>query len=540
MQMMRGFVAAALAGLVVLAAGCGGGGGSSSSSGDSLSTASLAPKDAGAWVSIDTDPDSAQWQSLDALLQKIPGAEQALADPSSSPFSGAALRTEVLPAVGPQLVLVVPAGNSNPIVLVKPSDTDKLDGLLAKTDEHEIKGNVDGWTAIAASQKELDAYQAALDEGTLADSETFNGAMEGLPEEALATGFVNGKGLASGLGDLGSLGSVAGLSSLPGLASGASEAGSVFRTTSSSSGSSPSATCTITVNGRTQDCSSYSSSATTKVGTGGFQGVGVGSLPANAADLLRSAGFAVTVTDDTVHFEASLELPSGQVPEAYTPTLLDKVPSDALVAISFRGGASLSKQLGATAGAEQLKQLEQQLGVSFDDLAQALEGQGVLYVRPGAPIPEITLAVTSDDPAATKHVFDKVVAKLGGAGSQGLSIPGFELSTATAGDTVIVSTSKSAASSFGSGPSLTGTERFKTAAAAVELGDTTSGFLYVDVHGLAPLLQAALGAFGNMGGSSSSSGSDDVLKALASLDFLALNAVAEDEHVRVEGAVRTS
>lgn len=498
MQTMRGYVAAALAALAVLAAGCGGG--SSSSSGDSLSTASLAPKDAGAWVSIDTDPDSAQWQSLETLLKKIPGAEQALDDPNSSPFSGASLRADVLPAIGPRLVLVLPAASSNPIMLVQPSDTDKLDALLAKTEEHEVTGDVDGWTAIATSQKELDAYQAALDGGTLEGSDSFASGTKGLPEDALATGYVNGKGLASGLGDLGGLGSVAGLSALPGLASGASGTGSAFRTTSSS-GSSPPA------------------------------------LPASAADVLRSAGFAVTVSDDTIHFEASLEVPGGQTPPAYGPTLLGKVPSDALVAVSFQGGASLSKQLASSGGAAALKQLEQQLGVSFDELAQALEGEGVLYVRPGAPIPEITLAVTSDDPAAAKQVFDKVVAKLGGAASQGFSIPGFELTTAVSGDTVIVSTSKSTASSFGSGPSLTDTERFKAAAAAVGLGETTSGFAYVDVHGLAPLVQTVLGA---LGGSGSSSGSDDLLKALGSLDFVAVNAVGENSRVRIEGALKTS
>jgi hypothetical protein len=497
MKMMRAFAAAALAGMAVLVAGCGGG--SSSSSGDPLSTASLAPKDAGAWVSIDADPASEQWKSLDAILQKIPGAEKQLDDPSSSPFAGAPLRTEVLPAIGPQLVLVMPAAASDPVLLVKPPSQDKLDALLAKTKEHEVTADVDGWTAIATSQKTLDAYQAALKAGTLADTDAFTKATNELPADALALGYVNGKGLTSGMGNLGGLGSVAGLS---GVAAGASGTGSLFRTTSSASGSTP-----------------------------------TGSLPTNAVDFLRSAGFAVTVGDGTIHFEATLATPSGQTPETYKPTLLDKVPSDALVAVSFHGGASLSKQLAGAASADMLKQLEQQLGVSSDELAKALEGEGVLYVRPGAPIPEITLAVTSQDPTATKQVFDKVVAKLGGgAASQGFSIPGFELTTAISGDTVIVSTSKAAASSFGGGPSLTSTDRFKTAAADVDLGDTTSGFLYVDVHGLGPLLQTALGALGG----SSSPGSGDLLKALDAFDFLAVNATGEDGQLRVEGALKTS
>ena len=544
MKVMRGFAAAVLAGVAVLVAGCGGG--SSSSGEGSLNTASLAPKDAGAWVSIDTDPGSAQWKSLDAILQKIPGAERQLDSPSSSPFEGAQLRTEVLPAIGPQLVLVMPAAASDPVMLVKPSDQGKLDALLAKTKGHEVTADVDGWTAIATSQKALDAYQASLKDGTLADSDAFESATKGLPEDALALGYVNGKGLASGLGNLGGLGSVA---SLSGVAAGASGTSSLFRTTSSASGSAPTATCTITMNGKTHSCSATTTrsckiaasggtsctSVTTTAGMGGLQGVGVGSLPQKATDLLRSAGFAVTVSNGTIHFEATLATPAGQTPEAYKPTLLDKVPSDALVAVSFHGGDSLSKQLASAGGADALKQLEQQLGVSFDELAKAFEGEGVLYVRPGAPIPEITLAVTSQDPAATKQVFDKVIAELGGATSQGFSIPGFELTASISDDTVVVSTSKAAASSFGSAPSLTSTDRFKSAAAAVDLGDTTSGFVYVDIHGLGPLLQAALGALGG----SSSSGSGDLLQALDAFDFVAVNATAEDGQLRVEGALKT-
>jgi len=227
-------------------------------------------------------------------------------------------------------------------------------------------------------------------------------------------------------------------------------------------------------------------------------------------------------------------VPQGQAPPAYAPTLLDKVPADALVAVSFHGGEALTEQLGSNAAA--LKQVEKQLGVSLDDLTRAVQGEGVLYVRPAPLIPEITLAVQSADPAATKQVFDTIVGKLGGAAAKSLPIPGFELSTTSVGDVVLVSTSKTASDSFGSGPGLRSSDRFEAAAKAVGLGDTTSGFAFVDVHGLAPLVQAAAGLVGG----SSGSGTDDAVKALASLDFLAVNALTEDGHVRVEGALRTS
>src|ERR1041384_4824332 len=77
MKSMRAYVAMLLVGTALVAAGCGGSAGSnaSSTSADTPSTASLAPRDAGLWVSVDTDRSSSQWKTLDAVLARIPGAE---------------------------------------------------------------------------------------------------------------------------------------------------------------------------------------------------------------------------------------------------------------------------------------------------------------------------------------------------------------------------------------------------------------------------------------------------------------------------------
>ena len=506
MRTMRVLLATVLGSAALVAAGCGGGGSMSSGSGsDPLSSASLAPKDATAWVSIDTDQGSDQWQALDATLKKIPGAEKAIDDPTSSPVSGVPFRSEVLPAVGKELVLVVPAGGSNPILLVKPGDRGKLDAMLAKTKAHEATGEVGGWTAIASSQKELDAYTAALANGSLSGSAAFATAMQGVPVKALARGYVAGSGLSGLAGQAASVALAAG----PGVATGSSGLGPLV-------GANTLTACLNGAKGQPKVCRSATTSAK--------------SLTARTA-----VGFAVTTADGLVGFEATVDAQKGQVPAVYTPALLAKVPSDALVAVSFHGGSAITGQLKGAAGAGALAQVEKQLGVSLDDIAATLDGEGVLYVRAGVPIPEITLAVQPSDPARAKATLDKIVAAFGKQAAGSLPINGLELTTATTGDVVIVSTSKSAATSFGTGPKLTETERFKQAASDVGLGDTTAAFLYVDVHGLGPLLKAALGSLGASSGTTVSG-----LDSLSAIDSVAVNATVDGTKIHVQGAVRVS
>ena len=66
-------LAAALAALAVVAAGCGGGGSTGVASGATLglSAAQLVPTDATAFVSVDSNLDSAQWQRVNDLTKSF-------------------------------------------------------------------------------------------------------------------------------------------------------------------------------------------------------------------------------------------------------------------------------------------------------------------------------------------------------------------------------------------------------------------------------------------------------------------------------------
>ena len=443
---------------------------------------SLAPNDAGAFVVVETDQTSTQWKNTQALLAKIPGGEKAL-NSALSQLGGAKgvdFAKDVAPAFGKQLVVVVPSGAKDPILLVKPDDSKKLDALLAKGTKPSIKGDVDGWTAVAKTQKELDSYKAALDKGKLSDESAFAKATDGLPAESLAHGYLSGPGLVNALGTAtGATQSLSGLS-VPGL--------------------------------------SGSSSAANQIGT---------------------IGFAVSSSDHGFRLEGSLIQKDGAVPASFTPTLLDSVPADALVAVSFDGAGQGQTAIGQALkqGGAQLAMIEKQLGVKLDNLVAALDGEGVLYVRAGAPIPEITLAVKPKDVASAKATFGALVGKLSSSGGSSLPIPGFQLTSTTANGVVFVSTAKDVATSFaGSGAKLTASARFKAAATEIGFAGKTSGLGYVDVHALGPLLKTALGALGSSGSSSTSSG----LEGLTAFDTAAFGATVDGSRTRFAVVINLS
>ena len=507
---MRAFAAMLLAGAALVAAGCGGSGGSNASSTtDSAPTASLAPKDAGLWVSVDTDRSSSQWKALDAVLARIPGTETLVDDALAEVGPGDAkldFQRDIQPALGDEVVVVLPAGASDPVLLAKPADMAKFEALLADSDTPSVKGERDGWTVVAQTQKALDGYNAAVAEGSLADSDSFTKAMEGLPADALVRAYVNANGVGGAVGNAsGAASNALKTVSIPGLSS----------LTQSQSGN------------------SVDPKTLAKIGIVG---------------LTASAG------DQIVRVDGTWNAAAGTNPASYEPTLLDRVPADALAALSFGGDQLSSDQVRsalAQAGATQLDQLEQTLGVSLDDLLHVADGQGVLYVRPGLLIPEVTAVVEPSDVSRALSTIDKIVAKA--SASQGAKVTeteqgGIHWKQVTAsivsiawgrdGDRLVVTTQPQGVEAFdGNEAKLVDSARFKTAAADVGLGDTTNGFAYVDVKGLTPLVKTIANA-ASSGSTTSDPSFDKVVKALDAIESVVVNSTADGPAFHFQAAVR--
>ncbi len=189
-------VAAAL-----LAAGCGGGENLTGPAARTQSAAALAPADSAGYVGVDTNLDSAQWGHLEVLLDRFPDGERLidwLVDELD--HEGASWEQDIQPALGAVSAVVLPARGREPVVLVQPEDRAALDALLAKADARQVTADLeDGWVAIARTQAQLDAFRSAAERGRLDAESAFREAMAGLPEDSLASVYLTGEALGTGM-----------------------------------------------------------------------------------------------------------------------------------------------------------------------------------------------------------------------------------------------------------------------------------------------------------------------------------------------------
>src|SRR5215211_1608331 len=166
---------AALASLCLLATAAGCGAASQTGSGG----ASLVPASAKAVAEVDGNLDSDQWQAALDLIGRFPDADKLLdklheADDAAS-----------------DELFVVALGDQKAVALTQPDDAAELRSFA---DEFElVSRELDGWTALAEDESTLDAYEQALDAGTLAGNALYDAARETFPDEALATLYAHGE-----------------------------------------------------------------------------------------------------------------------------------------------------------------------------------------------------------------------------------------------------------------------------------------------------------------------------------------------------------
>src|SRR5262249_42247491 len=200
---MRAMLAAALAALAVIAAGCGGGGSTAVASGATLglSAAQLVPPDASAFVSVDSNLDSAQWQRVNDLTKSF----------SPKPIDkinaelqkkGLNWKDDVAPALGDELDVAAFGTGKNVeyVAYTKPHDAAKLNALAAKLSEGSDKYTVEqigGWWGVPDEQELCDNTRAAANGSSLADSAAFKAAWSSVAGDALARAYASGAAAAS-------------------------------------------------------------------------------------------------------------------------------------------------------------------------------------------------------------------------------------------------------------------------------------------------------------------------------------------------------
>jgi hypothetical protein len=204
---------------------------------------------------------------------------------------------------------------------------------------------------------------------------------------------------------------------------------------------------------------------------------------------------SVAARDDGVEIDGEVRV--DDEPKSYEPTLLRRVPAGAVLAVSFDGARDAFDKLAESPGLP-LPPIEEVLGVKLEDILGLLEGQGVVYVRPGLPIPEVTLAVETEDESEAVETVDRIARKLAGdvqvTESGGVELHSIrhdrvQITWAAEDGVLLVSSGRHALEDFRSDDAkLVDETAFGRAAAKVDLGDETSGFVYVDMHRASELI----------------------------------------------------
>ena len=451
MSAMRRAASLALAlATLALAASCGGGdsgdGGAEVTGGSDVPAgANYVPANAPGFVYFNTDVESDQWKTLDALSKKFPDRdrltsmiEQALGE------EGLSWEQDVKPALGPETdigILRLQGETGTAIGLTQPKDEAKFDALYEKLEAQDddatptLRETLDDWVVIADEQASIDAARRANEGESLADDDRFGDAIGELAEDALMKLYLNGDALQQQLNQAGGADAL----------------------------------------------------------TGG------GEITSLVAD--------VVAQDDGIAFHAIAQTEGGEMPEPYEATFLSQVPGDALLVASFnRVGETLRQASTAPQAQQGLGMLQQVLGVSATELADLFGGEGVFYVRQGSPLPEVTLALAVEDEQQAIGIVDRIARRagafagggaaptqttVGGVSVRRLSVGMFALYYGTFDGKLVVSDSTAPFTDLReSGNKLADDDAFQAAVDAAGMPDETIGFFYVDIRDSVPLIES--------------------------------------------------
>ncbi len=428
-----------LACLVLLAAGCGGSASKDGAASGGASGASAAPASAPAFVSVNSDLDSKQWNTVEDLLGKFPAKTQLLSSirNSLSKNTGLDFERDIKPALGPEIDVVLldsTGAGSDVVALTRPKDEGKFATAIAKGNKSDpssklLSEKVGDWTVLADSQAKIDKYKQSSTGPRLADDKNFKAAMNGLPGETVATFYVNGQSVTQALQQR-----------IPRLGSTSLTAGS-----------------------------------------------------------FRWLGGAIESTSDGVKFEGNTSLTTSQTPVNFKSKFVKDIPSGALAVLSFHssGNTSQLKQLEKNPLVQQqLGQVERALGTSVDEIARLASGEGALYVRQGSPIPEVTIVLEEKDSAKAVATLDRLAERartslnappatpttVSGVTVKQLDLGKLSILYAGFGNELVVTTSRAGIGDLrASGGKLGDDSDFKSAKDAAGLPDDNAGFLYVNL-----------------------------------------------------------
>jgi hypothetical protein len=336
--------------LVLAAAGCGGGDDEGAAGGDSAAT--IAPANAAAYLSINTDLESDEWDELNRLLDRFPGKDELIAFLRDSLREQGIELAELQAAFGPTVELVALGfedAETDLVGLAQPSDEQKLREVLESGEAQFVLREIEGWTAFAESEATLDRFEQARGTDSLADNDAFEQLMGELPGQALAKAWLDTARASEALAGFGGGGPLPGFSGTPVALAAALEA---------------------------ED---------------------------------DGARFVAHYLNEDVDFEG-----------ADYGDLAEEVPADAFAFVNTHGQdgrLKLTEQLrDIPAASSALEGAERMLGVTLEDVSTLFNREIVLWVRPGAIIPEVTLVLEVENEDEARATLDRLVQAAGSLG----------------------------------------------------------------------------------------------------------------------------
>lgn len=458
--------------LAAFAAGCGGAAETTAGVPDS---ASLAPADAVAYVTLVTDEDSAQWQKADDLLNVFPGARAQLLESLQKELADEGLTWEedIAPALGPEVVVVVTA-SKRPVALTKPESDDKLTALLESSDEELVQGEVDGWTAVAERQADLDAYRTSLAKGTLETDRRFTDAIASLPDETLGRAWADLSTLTRDLDEL------------------LQQSGTELD---------------LGIDWIAGAVSAEDDGVLTTMGIRTPNGTGAtqyepelfARVPADAVAALSFGGTQGAL--DRLQDRVDLDELSRQVEEAVGISLDGVIGALSGEGVLYvRDGGDSFPEVTLVLAPPDPDEAWQTIDTLVRKLAEGLDAQVTAGAEDGVDVSKL---VTEQLTVTYARLDD---------------------------DMVVVTTGAMAISSFrDGGEKLVDTDGFEKAADRVELGERTNGFFYVDVDAIIPFAEGLAGA---------DAIPDEAREAIERIDSFILEADDDGETTRISGFVR--
>lgn len=224
---------------------------------------------------------------------------------------------------------------------------------------------------------------------------------------------------------------------------------------------------------------------------------------------LRYAAMTLLAEDDGVRFKLASE-GEGAPEVSQQKSLLSEVPSGAFAYIGSPGldfaGLGYTEQIRCALESEGVGEIEEQLGVRFEQILDLFAGGFGIYTRPATLIPEVTLLLAPDDAEEGLRTLDKLASRavgllgsapatrqIGGVAAKELQLGPVSILYGEQDGHIAVTSARAGIQALADGgPSLEDDAAFKSAVEAAGAGDADV-YTYFDLQRLVDLADDVAG-----------------------------------------------